>query len=100
MATTRKTYTAEFKLQAVRVVTDQHLAVAEVARAMASPRAASTTGSTHSACGERTPFPGHGRLARTTMSRTASPPKSNGSRPNATTKKADSARHSTTRSRS
>jgi len=101
-AKTRKTYTAEFKLQAVRMVTDQHLAVAEVARAMASPRAASTTGSTHSACGERTPFPGHGRLARTTMSRPASPPKSNGSRPNATTKKAaaDSARHSTTRSRS
>jgi len=32
MAKTRKSYTAEFKLQAVRMVTDQHLAVAEVAR--------------------------------------------------------------------
>jgi transposase len=32
MAKTRKTYTAEFKLQAVRMVTDQHLAVVEVAR--------------------------------------------------------------------
>ncbi len=32
MAQTRKSYTAEFKLQAVRMVTDQHLAVAEVAR--------------------------------------------------------------------
>lgn len=32
MVKTRKTYTAEFKLQAVRMVTDQHLAVAEVAR--------------------------------------------------------------------
>jgi transposase len=32
MANTRKTYTAEFKLQAVRQVIDQHLAVAEVAR--------------------------------------------------------------------
>lgn len=32
MSKTRKTYTAEFKLQAVRMVTDQHLAVAEVAR--------------------------------------------------------------------
>ena len=32
MAKTRETYTAEYKLQAVRMVTDQHLAVAEVAR--------------------------------------------------------------------
>ncbi len=32
MAKTRKTDTAEFKLPAVRMVTDQHLAVAEVAR--------------------------------------------------------------------
>jgi transposase len=32
MSKTRKTYTAEFKLQAVRMVADQHLAVAEVAR--------------------------------------------------------------------
>lgn len=28
----RTTYTAEFKLQAVRMITDQHLSVAEVAR--------------------------------------------------------------------
>jgi len=32
MAKTRKTYTAEYKLQGVRMVTDQHLAVAEVVR--------------------------------------------------------------------
>ena len=32
MAATRKTYTAEFKLQAVRMVTDQHLGFAEAAR--------------------------------------------------------------------
>jgi len=32
MAATRATYTAEYKLQAVRMATDQHLAVAEVAR--------------------------------------------------------------------
>jgi transposase len=32
MTKTRKTYTAEFKLQACRLVTDQHLAVAEAAR--------------------------------------------------------------------
>src|SRR5258708_427851 len=37
MAKTRKTYTAEFKLQAVRMVTDQHLAVAEVARRLGAP---------------------------------------------------------------
>jgi transposase len=32
MPRTRSTYTAEFKLQAVKMVTDQKLAVAEVAR--------------------------------------------------------------------
>ena len=32
MAKTRTRYTAEYKLQAVRMATDQHLAVAEVAR--------------------------------------------------------------------
>ena len=32
MAKTRKTYTAEFELQAVRMIADQHLSVAEVAR--------------------------------------------------------------------
>ena len=32
MANTRKTYTAEFKLQAVTMITEQHLSVAEVAR--------------------------------------------------------------------
>jgi transposase len=32
MARKRMTYTAEFKLQAVRMITDQHLSVAEVAR--------------------------------------------------------------------
>ena len=32
MARQRSTYTAEFKLQAVRMILDQHLSVAEVAR--------------------------------------------------------------------
>jgi len=32
MARKRMTYTAEFKLQAVRMIADQHLSVAEVAR--------------------------------------------------------------------
>jgi transposase len=32
MANKRKTYTAEFKLQAVKLITDQNLSVAEVAR--------------------------------------------------------------------
>jgi transposase len=63
MAKTRKTYTAEFKLQAVRMVTDQHLAVAEVAR-----RLGITEGRLHDwlkafrARGADA-FPGHGRLA-------------------------------------
>lgn len=63
MAKTRKTYTAEFKLQAVRQVIDQHLAVAEVAR-----RLGITEGRLHDwlkafrAQGADA-FPGHGRLA-------------------------------------
>jgi transposase len=37
MATKRATYTPEFKLQAVRMITDQHLSVAEVARRLGVP---------------------------------------------------------------
>ncbi len=63
MAKTRKTYTAEFKLQAVRMVTDQHLAAAEVAR-----RLGVTEGRLHDWLKAfRTQgadaFPGHGRLS-------------------------------------
>ena len=63
MAKTRKSYTAEFKLQAVRMVTDQHLAVAEVAR-----RLGVTEGRLHDwlkAFRSRGAgaFPGHGRLS-------------------------------------
>ena len=63
MSKTRKTYTAEFKLQAVRMVADQHLAVAEVAR-----RIGVTEGRLHDwlkayrASGVEA-FPGHGRLS-------------------------------------
>jgi transposase len=63
MAKTRKTYTAEFKLQAVRMVTDQHLSAAEVAR-----RLGVTEGRLHDWLKAfRTQgldaFPGHGRLS-------------------------------------
>jgi transposase len=63
MAKTRKTYTAEFKLQAVRMVTDQHLSAAEVAR-----RLGVTEGRLHDwlkAFRTQGPdaFPGHGRLS-------------------------------------
>ena len=63
MPKTRKTYTAEFKLQAVRMVTDQHRAVAEVAR-----RLGLTEGRLHDwlkAFRAQGPdaFPGHGRLS-------------------------------------
>jgi transposase len=63
MSKTRKTYTAEFKLQAARMVTDQHLAVAEVAR-----RLGVTEGRLHDwlkafrAQGPEA-FPGHGRMS-------------------------------------
>ena len=63
MAATRKTYTAEFKLQAVRMATDQHLGVAEAARRLGVSesrlhdwlKAFRTQGSDA--------FPGHGRLS-------------------------------------
>jgi transposase len=63
MSKTRKTYTAEFKLQAVRMVTDPHLAVAEVAR-----RLGVTEGRLHDwlkayRAGGVEAFPGHGRLS-------------------------------------
>ncbi len=63
MPKTRKTYTAEFKLQAVRMVADQHLAVAEVAR-----RLGVTENRLHDwlkafrADGPDA-FPGHGRMS-------------------------------------
>src|SRR4051812_12302446 len=62
MAKTRKAYTAEFKLQAVRTVTDRHLAVAEVAR-----RPGVTEGRPHdwpeaSRSRGTGASPGHGRL--------------------------------------
>ena len=37
MASERKTYTPEFKLQAVKMITDQHLSVTEVARRLGVP---------------------------------------------------------------
>jgi transposase len=37
MASERKTYTAEFKLRAVRMITEQHLSVTEVARRLGVP---------------------------------------------------------------
>lgn len=37
MASERKTYTAEFKLQAVKMITEQHLSVTEVARRLGVP---------------------------------------------------------------
>jgi transposase len=63
MSKTHMTYTGEFKLQAVRMVTDQHLAVAEVARRLGVPE-----GQLHDWCKAfrtRGPdaFPGQGRLA-------------------------------------
>jgi transposase len=37
MAIARKTYTPEFKLQAVKMITEQHLSVTEVARRLGVP---------------------------------------------------------------
>lgn len=61
MSKARKTYTAEFKLQAVRMATEQHLAAAEVAR-----RLGVTGGRLHDwlkayRAGGVEAFPGHGR---------------------------------------
>lgn len=44
MADSRQTYTREFKLAAVRMITDQQLPVAEAARRGASPQSSSAVG--------------------------------------------------------
>ncbi len=63
MATTRKTYTAEFKLNAVRMVTDQHLAVAEVARRLGITESRLHDWLKAFRAQGADAFPGHGRLA-------------------------------------
>ena len=63
MAKTRKTYTAEFKLQAVRMVTDQHLAIAEVARRLGVYENRLREWIKAFRVQGAAAFPGHGRLA-------------------------------------
>jgi len=63
MAKTRTTYTAEYKLQAVRMVTDQHLAVAEVARRLGITDGRLREWLKAFRSQGTDAFPGHGRLA-------------------------------------
>ena len=63
MAKTRTTYTAEYKLQAVRLVTDQHLAVAEVARRLGITEGRLRECLKAFRAQGADAFPGHGRLA-------------------------------------
>lgn len=63
MARTRKTYTAAFKLQAVKMLTDQHLSVAEVARHLGvTENCLREWRKAVNAQGEAA-FPGHGQLS-------------------------------------
>jgi transposase len=61
MPKTRKTYAAEFKLQACRMVTDQHLAVAEVARRLGVSETRLHDWLKAYREGGAEAFPGHGR---------------------------------------
>jgi transposase len=63
MARPRSTYTAEFKLQAVRMISDQKLSVAEVARRLDVGE--NLLRAWRKSARERGPdaFPGHGSLA-------------------------------------
>lgn len=56
----RKTYTREFKLQAVRMLTDQGLSVAEVARRLGVTEGCLRTWRTAAAEHGEAAFPGHG----------------------------------------
>ena len=63
MARTRNTYTADFKLQAVKMLTDQHLSVAEVARRLGvSENCLREWRKAVQAAGPAA-FPGHGQLS-------------------------------------
>ncbi len=63
MPRTRSTYTAEFKLQAVKMVTDQKLSVAEVARRLGvSENCLREWRKAVQAAGTAA-FPGHGQLS-------------------------------------
>jgi transposase len=63
MPKTCKTYAAEFKLQACRMVTDQHLAVAEVARRLGVSETRLHDWLKAIREGGAGAFPGHGRLS-------------------------------------
>lgn len=62
MARSRTTYTAEFKLQAVKMVTDQKLSVAEVARQLGIGENLLRTWKTAFLERGHDAFPGHGNL--------------------------------------
>ena len=63
MARTRKTYTADFKLQAVKMLTDQHLSVAEVARRLGVSENCLREWRKAVDAQGRAAFPGHGQLS-------------------------------------
>ena len=63
MARQRKTYTAEFKLNAVRMVTDQKLSVAEAARRLGVGENLLRLWKHASLDRGTDAFPGHGRLS-------------------------------------
>jgi transposase len=62
MARTRKTYTAEFKLAAVKMITDQKLSVAETARKLGIRENLLHTWKKAIAKGGANAFPGSGHL--------------------------------------
>jgi transposase len=63
MARPRKTYTAEFKLNAVRMVTDQKLSVAEAARRLGAGENLLRLWKKAFVDRGSDAFPGHGRLS-------------------------------------
>jgi transposase len=63
MARQRKTYTAEFKVQAVRLITDQKLSVAEAARRLGIGENLLRLWKKAFLDGGTDAFPGHGRLS-------------------------------------
>jgi transposase len=79
MARTRRTYTPEFKAQAVKLVTEQGYSVAEAARSLGlSENLIRNWKHALEAQGEHA-FPGHGKLSPSRRRTIASGPRTNGS---------------------
>ena len=84
MAETRRTFTREYKLSAVKLVTEQGRSFSEAARSLGIAAELLRRWKATFAADGAEAFPGHGHLRPPRMNSVASRPRSHASRPNAT----------------